>query len=359
MAASVGLALAALAGCGSDSDPGLAGEAAGAGGADQDAAAGTSGEAAGGAAGTAGASSGGTGGSSGAAASAGSSGAAATAGTGGVGGAGGSGGAGGGGVCARWKADRANLSEGAWTGSSAACNAGDLSAPGRPNAVRQVNLFRWLAGLPEVVDDAGRNSSAQQCALMMHANGQLSHNPPSSWKCYSSAGAAAAGKSNIASAAAVAGIDMFMSDMGNATTMGHRRWILSNSLGPIGVGGTSGYSCLHVIGGSGGAKKPWVAWPPAGQVPLGALKVSWQTVDQTGWTVQSDSVALGNAQVSIEDAGTQRVVKVTSLSSGYGSTHAIRMLPQGWQSQAGHTYKVHLGGIQPAIDYSVEVVDCP
>src|SRR5262245_26667027 len=53
----------------------------------------------------------------------------------------GSGGATGGGndVCARWKADRANLSEGTWSGDIASCNAGDMTAEARDNALRLVN----------------------------------------------------------------------------------------------------------------------------------------------------------------------------------------------------------------------------
>jgi len=262
------------------------------------------------------------------------------------------------GLCDRWRADRADLSEGTWSGSVSGCNPGDISADGRENALRQVNLFRWMAGLPAVATDAGRNSQSQACALMMHANGDLSHYPPSTWTCYTDPGAEAAGRSNIASGPCVMAVDMYMQDWGNEETLGHRRWILSNGLGPIGIGSTSDYSCMWVLYGSGTDSTAWTAWPPPGDFPIQAVQMSWIHLDETGWTVQSDSIDLNPATVTITDAGTPRPVSVVVLSSGYGSTWAINMIPQGWTAQVGHTYHVELTGISTPITYDVVIVDC-
>jgi uncharacterized protein YkwD len=261
-------------------------------------------------------------------------------------------------VCNRWNADRAELSEGSWSGNLAMCNAGDISAAGRANALTQVNLHRWLADLPPVVTDATRDQKAQACALMMDANNMLSHTPPASWTCYTAAGAEAAGKSNIASGPGVMAVDMYMSDFGNGTTMGHRRWILSNSLGPIGLGSTSNDSCMWVISGSGNANRPWTAWPAEGVFPVEAMTQSFQSIDDTGWTIQSNSINLGGAQVTVTDNGNPAPVQVSSLAGGYGSTYAIKMIPQGWTSQAGHTYAVSVAGVSEPIDYEVQMVAC-
>jgi cysteine-rich secretory family protein len=261
-------------------------------------------------------------------------------------------------MCARWNADRQDLDEGNWSGSIGSCNPGDVSAPGRDNALKLVNLYRFLAGLPAVTHDGTRNTKAQACALMMHANGQLSHNPPTSWTCYSADGAEAAGKSNIASTPGVIGVDLYMADPGNESTIGHRRWILSRSLGPIGLGSTSSFSCMWVIGGSGASAVDWVAFPSPGPFPVEAMTVSFASVDDTGWTLQSDTIDLSGAQVTITDGGQNLGVAVTTLAGGYGSTHAIKMTPQGWNSQAGHTYDVSVTGISQAISYSVEMVAC-
>ncbi|MEZ4453582.1 MAG: CAP domain-containing protein, partial [Nannocystaceae bacterium] len=261
-------------------------------------------------------------------------------------------------VCARWLGDRADLAEGAWSGDGNACQAGDVAAPGRANALKSINLYRWLADLPEVADDPTRNAKSQACALMMHANGQLSHTPPMNWKCYSGDGSEAAGKSNIAGAPGVEAIDLYMADPGNATTFGHRRWILSNGLGPVGIGSTSNYSCLWVIGGNGGGNNAYTAWPAPGEFPIQAMTASWQSVDQTGWTIQSSAIDLKAAQVKITMDGADKPVTVAQLQANYGSSQAISMVPQGWTSQAGKTYSVAVSGVNPPIQYDVTFVDC-
>lgn len=261
-------------------------------------------------------------------------------------------------VCARWEAAREDTREASWSGNVSSCDAGDLDDEGRGRALTVLNAYRFLAGQPEVEDDPAKNAASQECALMMHANGTLDHYPSSSWNCYSSSGASAAGSSNIASGPAVMAMDMYMQDWGNDTTIGHRRWILSNQLGPVGIGSTTSYSCLHVIYGSGSSSRSWVAWPPEGYFPYEALTAGGSSIDQNGWTVQSDSIDVSRADVSLSEDGVEKEVLTSSLLSGYGSTYAIKITPRGWQSRKGSVYRVTLGGLSQPIDYEVEMVDC-
>ena len=261
-------------------------------------------------------------------------------------------------LCARWLTDRAALAEGTWTGSVDSCDAGDTGEPGRSNALTQVNLYRWLAGLNPVETSATLDAAAQECALLAQANGALSHWPPESWTCWSAAGSAASGGSSIAPAGGVAAVDMYMLDMGNPSTMGHRRWILSNWLGPIGLGSASSFSCMHVVSGSGGGGAPWVAWPSPGLFPHDAMGFGYYTVDGTGWTIQSDSIALSNAEVSVSRGGDELPVEVVSLTGGYGSNYALNVLPDGWSTEAGATYDVSVTGASEPISYSVQMVSC-
>ena len=261
-------------------------------------------------------------------------------------------------MCERWNADRVDLDEGTWSGSVGACDPGDISASARENALRVLNLYRWIADLPPITTDATRDQLAQACALMMTANDQLSHEPPGSWTCYSSDGAEAAGNSNIASTPGVLAVDLYMVDPGNPTTLGHRRWILSNSIGPTGLGSTDAYSCMWTLGGSNDVGAEWTAWPPPGPFPFAASQLPWTNMDETGWSVQSDSIDLGGAQVEITAGGETLPVSVTPLLGGYGSDSAISMIPQGWVMTAGTTYHVRIDGVGQTIEYDVEVVDC-
>nr|WP_255216416.1 CAP domain-containing protein [Pseudenhygromyxa sp. WMMC2535] len=235
-----------------------------------------------------------------------------------------------------------------------------MAADWRERALLQVNLYRFLADLPEVTTSSERDAKAQACALMMSANNSLNHSPPEDWTCWSEDGSQGAGSANLASTPAVTAVDLYMVDPGNPTTMGHRRWILSNSLGPTGIGSTDEYSCMWTLGGSGDAGKAWTAYPPPGEFPFGAVNPLWWGggIDETGWTVQSDDIDLGAAEVSITVDGEARAVSVTSLASGYGSTSAITMIPDGWTTQSGTTYHVEITGISEAISYDVEVIDC-
>jgi hypothetical protein len=258
-------------------------------------------------------------------------------------------------VCQRWAADRADLSEGTWTGNAAACDAGDIGPPGRANALKLINLYRYLAGLPEVTNDPAQDAMAQQCALMQTANNSLSHTPPTTWKCYTADGAKAAGGSNISSGPGVGSIEAYVNDSGNASTLGHRRWTFSNSLGPVGLGSAKS-SCFYNMGGTGKANKPFTAWPPAGAVPLAAITTT--RADTSGWSIQSDTINVNTGTVTITDGGQSLAVTTTSLPGGYGSRYAIRMVPSGWTSQAGHSYTVTVAGVTPAVSYTIDVVSC-
>ena len=266
-------------------------------------------------------------------------------------------------VCNRWNADRANLDEGAWSGNLAKCTPGALSDSARANTLTQVNLMRYLAQLPEVLDDPDRNTTAQACALMMHANNALSHTPPTTWKCYTAVGANGAKTSNISSGPSVSSVQSYMIDSGanNAKTLGHRRWILSSSLGPIGIGGTSaqGSSCLLVIGGKGKFKRPYTAWPAPGPFPIQALAGGQGSIDQTGWSIQTDQVNLGTSKVTVSANGQNLPVVTTVLGQGYGAQYALSFKPQGWKSQAGVTYTVSVDKVGPQPwTYDVQMVDC-
>jgi hypothetical protein len=265
-------------------------------------------------------------------------------------------------VCARWNTDRADRREGRWSGgSTVSCNAGTLDEVGLDNTLRQVNLFRWLADLPPVTLDPDKNAAAQACALVMDANNDIEHDVPRTWRCYSALGAEAAQLSNLATTPAVFAVDLYMDDEGIAN-LGHRRWILNNDLGPIGVGSTSDYSCMHLLGGSGSAPNRWVAWPSPGFVPLGAIhqKVPWGAfdIDRAGWSVQSENIDVSRASVSVTMDGEPVSVRTRGLGSGFGSAYGIAIFPVDFKTKSGSVYHVMLETPREVIDYTFEVVDC-
>lgn len=260
-------------------------------------------------------------------------------------------------ACARFNQDRKQMTEGGWSGSIGQCQAGSMSDQWQQSALLNVNLYRWFAGLEPLSVNANWIPGQQACALLLDANNSLSHNPPGWWSCYSQSGAASAGKSNIATMPAVVAGDLYMIDPGNESTMGHRRWILSNWLSQTAFGSTSDYSCMATQQSGGGvANAAWTAWPPAGYYPLDWHDMGWTDTDSTGWTIQSDSISLSGKQVTVVENGQSRPVTVSNLSSGYGSKYAIKLTPIGWQMKANSTYTVKVSGTN--IVYDIDAVDC-
>jgi uncharacterized protein YkwD len=116
----------------------------------------------------------------------------------------------------------------AWTGDIGRCDAGDTPTALKDGVARRINWMRAMAGVPAAVTlDENYNRQAQKAALIMAANGQLSHTPPTSWDCWSDEGSQAAGKSNLTQSAGPQAIDNYMEEFGaNNAAVGHRRWLL-------------------------------------------------------------------------------------------------------------------------------------
>jgi hypothetical protein len=262
-------------------------------------------------------------------------------------------------VCAAWNASRLDLSEGSWTGDLATCDPGDVPGDARDRAVAVLNAWRFIADLPLVDHDPVLDADAQACALVQHANDRLEHRPTPDAACWSEQAATAAARSNLATSGAVYAVDMYMQDWGNETTMGHRRWLLGEELGPIGVGSTSEFSCMHVTAGRGAQTRDWVAWPPPGPVPIGTLTAGDdRTTDETGWTIQSDVIDLSAAAVTVRSNGVPFPVDVVVLLPEYGSDWAINLLPIGWSSAVGVTYEVQVDNVSAPFSYQFTFVDC-
>jgi hypothetical protein len=236
-----------------------------------------------------------------------------------------------------------------------------VSADGMDNALRQYNLYRWLANLPAVATDPMRNMQAQACALIQGANWRtmgLSHSPGMNFLCWTQIGADGSASSNISGGQGVSSVDSYMIDNGNETTFGHRRIVLSNALGPIGLGSTTSGSCMQNLRGTGRATNPWTAWPSPGFFPIQAIAQGRSSIDVTGWSLQSEDISLTGAQVTVTSGGMNRPVTVSQLTGTYGGARAIRIVPSGWTSQAGQTYSVSVTGVTPPIQYEVAVVSC-
>lgn len=268
-------------------------------------------------------------------------------------------------VCARWASDHVITDASPFSRTTAAdCDSGSLSAGGHADTLKRINLFRWLAGLGPTTVNTGLDAQQQQCANLESwwdfSSPTSPHSPPSTTKCYTASGASGAGMSNIAWGNGPAqSIDQFVEDNGNATTMGHRRWIVNPPLSGVGIGYWEGggmygkAECLSVFGNAGtGPNPPFVAVPNQGIVPV--QMTTWT------WTFHSAKGGTANAMIAMTRVSDGMALAVTRmvLSQGYGQP-AISWKPNGWTPVAGESYRVTVSGLTGGdVVYVVKPVTC-
>lgn len=260
-------------------------------------------------------------------------------------------------VCAAWNAGRVENASPAWTAGSGACGTGTLASAAIDDTLRRVNMYRWLAGMPAVTHDGSRHAELMQCATMMSVNGALSHDPPTSWSCYTSGGASAAGRSNIALGYRTPGtaIEGYMRDR-NVMSLGHRRWILAGRLGRVEIGFAAQDrpgQCLGVFDASGRSDRPWTAYPNQGIAPV-------QLAEDT-WSFHVESINLNtSATVAVVRVSDGAPLTVDSYYiEGRGPPVSIGFTPVGWTPAAGETYRVTIRGTSIGdVTYDVELVAC-
>jgi uncharacterized protein YkwD len=209
-----------------------------------------------------------------------------------------------------------------WSGNVAGCSAGDTSADFKAAVLRRINWFRALAGVPAAVQfDASFSQQAQQAALMMAANQQLSHSPPSSWLCYGSAGAQAAGKSNltIGRDGPEAIGESYMRDEGaNNTAIGHRRWLLYPQTQFMGTGDVDGSLPVNalwvqdsnIFGTRPAVRDDFVAWPTKGYTPY--------TLVYPRWSFSYPGADFSSASVAMTENGAAIATRMEIPATGYG-----------------------------------------
>lgn len=233
-----------------------------------------------------------------------------------------------------------------WTGSIGACDRGTTSDQSRGATLSSLNFVRRLAGLAPVRFNSTLNSHAQAAALMMSANNQLNHFPPSSWRCYTRTGATAASRSNLALAYPdiTSGriVDMYMDDSGSGNYgVGHRRWVLNPFATYMGSGSTGTANALQVVGPSS-KQRPnpaYVSWPTSGWFP--------NTLEPQGrWSLSAGSSRANFRYATIRvHHGTQSLrVHKYAIENGYGQPTVVWQMPSTFDETG--SYRVVVRGIR-------------
>lgn len=256
-------------------------------------------------------------------------------------------------VCALWREAHRTTASSSWTMGPTECDGGSMPREAIDDTLRRIAGFRAMVGLGPVVDEPSLADQQQACAIMMFRNGRLDHDPPESWHCYSNAGAMGARTSNLALGvwASADTIDLYIEDRG-VDSLGHRRWVLSGSLGRVGIGFAGNAGCLSVFDASGSTDRRWIAWPPPGPVPSETTQAWWsfQLMSRTG--ARDATVRMVRASDGADVTGT-----VHRMPDGFGGS-SVAWSPT--ERAVGQRYRITVSGSSVGeVSYEVEIVDCP
>jgi len=259
-----------------------------------------------------------------------------------------------------------------WQGSLSSCDEGSPSPAAQQATARVVNYIRDLVGVEPVVFSSTLSAQAQEAALMMARNEQLSHAPPSSWACYTGDGAAAAAKSNLylgrSDASAITG---YMDDPGAVNTpVGHRRWIIDPRQTTMGSGSVDAPGgdwrqqshALLVIDPPSWQSLPagtpaYLPWPVAGYVPV-------QIEPEGRWSLSASDPLTDFSQASVLVNGSAAGVTVHPVKNGYGPPTVVWNFRPGFKAgDEDRKYDVVVSGIRrggaslPSYSYTVTLFD--
>ena len=212
-----------------------------------------------------------------------------------------------------------------WTGSTAGCDPGTTSQGFKEDVLARVRWFRAMAGVDTNISlNLESSRLAQEAALVMKANDDLSHEPPSSWDCFTDEAYEGAKHSNLyLGLFGVRSIDGYIEDPGaDNLPVGHRRWILDPTLAEIGTGDTNNSNALFVINentrDNHTTREPdgFVMWPPRGYVPRATIFPRW--------SISHPQADFSQARVRIEFQGRTKIINNPySDSDGYGRQNAL------------------------------------
>lgn len=255
------------------------------------------------------------------------------------------------------------------------CQPGAVGRATVDAAVAAWNFVRGLAGLDAVAEDPNLADSAQRAALTFSAQDDISHNPGTSWRCYTAAGLEGAQKSNIGIAwggrtpTAADLVNGYLTERYDAgTDLGHRRWMLHPPITTTAIGvasnpatgsqyRTNTANAIRVMGvgtNSAASNPSWVPWPTAGYFPA--------PLEPFGlWSLTSPSAGADFSAASVSVTGPSGALATQKLTArnGYGNnTLAFRVTgvtaPVG---SAESVYTVNVTGMRgtPVASYSYQV----
>ncbi len=204
-----------------------------------------------------------------------------------------------------------------WTGNTTGCVPGTVQPEVFENTLKRINFYRRLVNIEDDITwNNTKNSKCQDMALMIKING-LSHAPPPTWTCYTTAGAQAAAASNLARHNAVISIERYIQDSGTPG-VGHRRWLLYPFATEMGMGSTNNSSAIWVVGDFDppAVIPDFVAYPSPGYFP--------EELEYPFWSFSVTNADFTNTSITLTNENNETIpTTIYPLQSGSGDNTIV------------------------------------
>lgn len=181
-----------------------------------------------------------------------------------------------------------------WNGQKQKCLCGQISNDIYKKAEDRINFFRVASGLNKVKINPKFNLDAQNAALLVNANNELTHYAKMGMKCFSKSAEngclkSCLGFTDFKNFPGTGFITGFIQDYGDDNYfVGHRKWILYTKLVEFGYGATNRSEAILTVDGVSNnppSVPDYIAYPWNGYVPVNLIFPKWSFSIPEGKTV--------------------------------------------------------------------------
>ncbi|MDR1016634.1 MAG: CAP domain-containing protein [Coriobacteriales bacterium] len=246
---------------------------------------------------------------------------------------------------------------------------GSLSDTTQQQALKTLNLMRYIAGIDPVSLDDSYEETAQAGAMVNAINGVISHFPTrptqltddALWNlAYTGTSSSNLGQGYPTLGSAI--IDGWVNDgdPSNITMIGHRRWVLNPTMAATGFGYAGDQSAMYSFDSNHALDYADVAWP-ARTMPLEYFgnDYPWSVSTNTREDLTQVKVSL----VRLSDGKTWHFSQASADgyfnvdNQGYGQPGCIIFRPSGVDYKIGDNFNVTISGLSGGtLSYTVDFV---
>jgi len=239
-------------------------------------------------------------------------------------------------------------------------NSGKLSEEYLKIPLKMLNFARFMVGIPnDVINDSSYEKLAQDASLLMKVNNKLAHTgqpkPKNMDKKLYDSGAKGCKSCNIfwGISNLYDGVEGWIVDDGNFTTIGHRRWILYPPMKKTGFGKVDDYAAMYCFDNNFGET-------PYKNIPWPCRNMTLEFANTSHWTLSTGKqlpydiiVTLTNRRTGkIQTFSNKNKNKFCISNDNFGLEGCV--IFEGPLVEDEESYRVDINGKDIAISYDVD-----